>query len=191
MVDDPIEPAEVVERPRGRLQRRHAELNELGGVDAIAVYFKERVYATFTGLAIVLVVLGGGHADAAHAISALILGVLGITAAGFVSDVISHLAAHGEFPSRREVVLMLKVAGGALGTLAVPVMLLALAAFDVTPLDTALRASSAVYIATLGLIGWIAVRRSRITWWKQLLALAVLMALGLGVVGLQILAHSV
>ena len=126
------------------------------------MYFKERVYATFTGLAIVLVVLGGGHADAVHALSALILGVLGITAAGFVSDVISHLAAHQEFPSRREVALMLKVAGGALGTLVVPVVLLALAAFEVMPLDTALRASSAVYVATLGLVGWIAVRRSRI-----------------------------
>lgn len=191
MVDEPAEPAEVVERPRGRLQRRHAELNELGGTDAIAMYFKERVYATFTGLAIVLVVLGGGHADAVHALSALILGVLGITAAGFVSDVISYLAAHQEFPSRREVVLMLKVAGGALGTLVVPVGLLMLAAFEVMPLDTALRASSAVYVATLGLIGWIAVRRSRITWWKQLLALVILMALGLVVVGLQILAHSV
>ena len=188
MIDEHRDPAKA--RPRGRLERRAAELNELGGTDAIAMYFKERVYATFTGLAIVLVVLGNGQADAAHALSALILGVLGITAAGFVSDVISHLAAHQSFPSRREVALMLKVAGGALGTIVVPVVLLALAVFGVLDLDTALRSASAVYIATLGLVGWVAVRRSKVIWWKQVLALAILMALGLGVVGLQILAHS-
>lgn len=108
-------------RRRGRLERRSDELAELGGTDAIAVSLKERVYATFTGLAVVL---------------------------------------------------------------------LALAAFGVLGLDTALRAASTVYIATLGLVGWVAVRRSRIAWWQQLLALAILMALGLAVVGLQILAHS-
>lgn len=177
-------------RRRGRLERRSDELAELGGTEAIAVSLKERVYATFTGLAIVLVVLGNGRADAAHALSALVLGVLGIAAAGFVSDVISHLAAHRAFPTRREVALMLRVAAGALGTLVIPVVLLALAAFGVLGLDTALRAASAVYIATLGLVGWVAVRRSRIAWWQQLLALAILMALGLAVVGLQILAHS-
>ncbi len=187
MTDQPLDSAP---RSPGRSERRRAELAELGGDDAIALYFKERVYATFTGLAIVLVVLGNGRADAAHALSALVLGVLGITAAGFVSDVISHLAAHHEFPSRRAIALMLKIAGGALGTLIVPVILIALAAFDVMELDTALRTATAVYVATLGLIGWFAVRRSKLEWWKQLLALALLMALGLAVVGLQTLAHS-
>ena len=187
MADQPLDPTPSSLR---RSERRRAELAELGGDDAVALYFKERVYATFTGLAIVLVVLGNGRADAAHALSAVVLGVLGITAAGFVSDVISHLAAHHEFPSRRGIALMLKVAGGALGTLIVPVILLALAGFDVLELPTALRAASFVYVATLGLIGWFAVRRSNLEWWKQLLALAILMALGLAVVGLQTLAHA-
>ena len=56
--------------------------------------------------------------------------------------------------------------------------------------DTALIASVCVYVVTLALIGWFAVRRSNIVWWKQLLALVMLVVLGLLVVLLQTLAHS-
>jgi hypothetical protein len=43
---------------------------------------------------------------------------------------------------------------------------------------------------TLGLVGFVAVLRTRVAWWKQLVALGALMALGLGVVLLQLLAHG-
>ena len=39
-------------------------------------------------------------------------------------------------------------------------------------LETALRVSTIVYLATLGLIGFAAVRRTSLAWWAQLLALA-------------------
>ena len=39
-------------------------------------------------------------------------------------------------------------------------------------------------------IGLLAVRGSRLVWWKQLVALGILLVLGLVVVGLQTLAHS-
>ena len=167
-------------------------MSELEGrEDAFVMYFKERVYATFTGLAIVLVVLANEHADAEHALFALLLGVLGITAAGFVSDMISHLAVHREFPERIDLIVMFRVAGGALGTVITPGILLLLAWMNVMSLTAALRAASIVYVVTLAVIGWFAVRRSRLEWWRQLIALAVLVALGLAVVGLQTLAHSI
>src|SRR4051812_19007114 len=104
-------------RRRGRSARAQARLAQLEGrEDAFVMYFKERVYATFTGLALVLVVMVNEHADAEHALFALLLGVLGITAAGFVSDVVSHLAMHREFPGRVDLAIMGSVAGGALGT---------------------------------------------------------------------------
>ncbi|GAA1976324.1 hypothetical protein [Microbacterium pumilum] len=178
-------------RRRGRSERSLERIAEFeGGDDAFVMYFKERVYATFTGLAIVLVVNANDHSDPEHALFALLLGVLGITAAGFVSEVISHLAVHREFPRRQDLAIMLRIAGGALSTVTVPGILLVLAWVGVMQLPTALRASSIVYIATLGLIGWFAVRRSRLEWWKQLLALGLLVALGFAVVGLQILAHA-
>jgi hypothetical protein len=185
-------PPENRRRGRGRSARaREALAGVEGREDAFVMYFKERVYATFTGLAIVLVVLANDHADAEHALFALLLGVLGITAAGFVSDMISHLAVHREFPERVDLIIMFRVAGGALGTVITPGILLLLAWMDVMSLTAALRAASIVYIVTLAVIGWFAVRRSRLEWWRQLIALGVLVALGLAVVGLQTLAHSI
>jgi hypothetical protein len=185
-------PPENRRRGRGRSARAREALEGVEGhEDAFVMYFKERVYATFTGLAIVLVVLANDHADAEHALFALLLGVLGITAAGFVSDMISHLAVHREFPERVDLIIMFRVAGGALGTVITPGILLLLAWIDVMPLTAALRAASIVYIVTLAVIGWFAVRRSRLEWWRQLIALGVLVALGLAVVGLQTLAHSI
>lgn len=179
-------------RTRGRSARARKRMEELeGDDDAFVLYFKERIYATFTGLAIVLVVAANDHADAEHAVLALVFGVLGITAAGFVSDVISHLAVHQEFPNRVDMVILLRIAGGALGTMVTPVILLALAWAEVMSLDAALRAAMIVYIVTLAVIGWFAVRRSKLQWWKQVLVLLVLIALGLGVVALQTIAHSV
>jgi hypothetical protein len=161
-----------------------------GGVTAIVAYFKERVYATFTGLAIVLVV-GSNHAEADHAFFALVLGVLGITAAGFVSDVISHLAIHRTFPDAAHFAILTRIAGGALSTVVVPGVFVLLAWIEVLPLDVALPVAAIVYIATLAAIGWFAVRRSRLAWWVQLVVLGLLVALGLLVIGLQTLAHSV
>lgn len=176
---------------RSRVERARARMAEVDGTEDDAVlYFKERVYATFTGLAIVLVSAGNDHADPKHALLGLTLGVLGITAAGFVSDVISHLAVHRDFPRGKDISIMLRIAGGALGTLVTPVILLVLALTGVMSLDPALHASIIVYIVTLGLIGWAAVRRARLVWWQQLVSLAILMALGLGVVALQTLAHA-
>ena len=57
-------------------------------------------------------------------------------------------------------------------------------------LDGALRAASIVYLVTLGLIGFVAVRRTHVAWWKQLVALGSLLALGLAVILLQQLAHG-
>lgn len=156
-----------------------------------ASYFKERVYATFTGLAIVLVVATSDHPDTRHAFLALVLGVLGIVAAGFVSDVLSHLMAHRTFPSRREFLLLVRVALGGLSTVVLPVILIGLAHFDVLSIDVALRVATIVYIATLAVIGWLAVHRSSLGWFSKFVVLVILVALGLVVIGLQTLAKAV
>ena len=71
-----------------------------------------------------------------------------------------------------------------------PLILLAFAAFGVFELDGALRAASILYVVTLGLIGFVAVRRTHLAWCKQLVALGTLVALGLLVILLQQLAHG-
>ncbi|MFG6475828.1 hypothetical protein ACFXP7_05520 [Microbacterium sp. P06] len=189
MADDHQKPR----RGAGARRPTRRQRIEDSGIDPadIAAYFKERVYATFTGLAIVLVAATSEHPEADHAFFALILGVIGITAAGFVSEIISHLSVHQEFPDRAGFVLALRIAGGAMGTVLVPGVILVLAWIDVFPLDGALIACVVVFIMTLAVIGWFAVRRSRLPWWQQLLALVILLALGLLVIGLQTIAHSV
>jgi hypothetical protein len=160
-------------------------------VDERAEALKERVYATFTGLAIVLVQQTNvEHITAARATLTLLVGIVAISAAGFVADVIAHLAVHAAFPDRAELGRMLRIAGSAVGSASVPLLVLALAALGVFELEGALRAASIVYLVTLGLLGYVAVRRTRVAWWKQLLALGALVALGLAVVALQQLAHG-
>lgn len=185
MSDEP--PAEK----RSATQRRYDRLFNTGGAHAVDAYLRERVYATFTGLAIVLVVARSDHADADHALLALLFGVLGITIAGTVSDIVSHLAIEGDFPRGADWIVLLRVAGGGLSTVVVPGVLVLLGWLEILPLSTAMSAAAVVYIATLALIGWLAVRRSRARWWERMLALGILVALGLLVIALQTLAKSV
>ncbi|GAA1057694.1 hypothetical protein GCM10009571_27670 [Agromyces luteolus] len=179
------DPARRGGRPHRRRGPDDLPIEEMGEA------LKERVYATFTGLAIVLVQHeNADHITAGRATLTLLVGIVAITAAGFVADVISHLVVHADFPRGGELRRMLRVAGSALGSASIPLVILVLAVLGVFELKGALFAASIVYIATLALIGYVAVRRSRLAWWEQLVALGLLVLLGLAVVGLQQLAHG-
>lgn len=174
----------------GRAHRRHPERSHRPR-EELAEALRERVYAGFTGLAIVLVQLENAeHVGAVRATVTLLVGIVAITAAGFVAGVVAHLAVHSAFPDRAETGRMLRVSGSAIASAGGPLVILALAVFGVFDLEPALRAASIVYLATLALIGLVAVRRTRAPWWKQLIALGALLALGLAVVVLQHLAHG-
>ncbi|SFR68546.1 hypothetical protein SAMN05428970_0452 [Agromyces sp. CF514] len=152
---------------------------------------KERVYATFTGLAIVLVQLQNvDHLVAGRTAAELAVGILAISAAGLAADVISFVSVHSRFPRAHEVRVMLRIAASAIASAGVPVLLLLLAAFGVMELEPALRLGSLVYLVTLGVIAYLGVRRTNAPWWKQLAALAILMAVGLSVILIQLAAHG-
>lgn len=172
-------------RSRRRLPDRETESATYAG------YLRERVYASFTGLAIVLVVSGADHADPQHAFLALVLGVLGIVVAGFVSEIVSHMLTHQVAPDRAEWRHLVRVAGGGLATLGVPAVLLALAWMGVLDLGFALDLAAFGYVATLAVISWLAVRRSRLSGRGRVIVFALLVGLGLAVIGLQTLAKSV
>jgi hypothetical protein len=185
--DGPRRPSPPPPPPHRRLRDRFAGRP----VEERAQALKERVYATFTGLAIVLVQQANAdHLLPSQATFALAIGIAGITVAGFVADVIAHLAVHGAFPTAEELRTMLRVAGEALASASLPLVLLVLAWIGILELEGALRAAAILYVATLGFIGYLAVRRTGARWWKQLVALGILMALGVAVIGLQQLAHA-
>ena len=174
---------------------RRARIDELDNPDRspqqLAAGLKERVYATFTGLAILLAVQAHGtHFNPTEANISLIIGVAGITLAGFVSDILSHLAVHRAFPNRREVGHLLWVAFGALGSLVVPGVTLALASFGVIDADLSSRIAITALIVTLAVIVLLAVRRAGLTFVKQLLAIVMLTTLGVAVIALELLAHG-
>lgn len=158
-------------------------------VDSGAV--KERVYATFTGLAIVLVQHANvEHTSAVRATATLLIGVLAISLAGFSADVIAHLAAHAAFPDSAEFGRMLRLTGTAVASASLPLLFLVLAVIEWLTLSTALTLAAASYVLILCLIGLFAVRRTRAAWWRQAIALGILVALGLIVIVIQQLAHA-
>ena len=159
--------------------------------EEVAAGLKERVYATFTGLAILLAVRAHGeHFDPTSANLSLIIGVVGITLAGFVSDIIAHLVAHRTLPTAREARHMLWVASSALVSLIVPGITLALASFGIIHADLAASIAIGALIVTLALIVLLAVRSAGLRFWQRIFALALLTVLGVAVILLELLAHG-
>ena len=155
-----------------------------------AEQLKERVYITFTALAVVLALRADvAHETVAGAAFTLTVAVVGTLLAVFVADVVAHITVHEALPSRAELRHMTVVVLGAAETLVIPLLIIALAALDVLTLDVALTASVVVLVVTLVAVGYLAVRRLRLPLGQRLLVLLAESALGLAVVGLELLAH--
>jgi len=69
------------------------------------------------------------------------------------------------------------------------VIVLVLAVFDVLDTDTAMWIGMWTLVGELGIIALLAMRRTRLPWWQQAISVAVLVGLGLLVVGIKIIAH--
>lgn len=146
---------------------------------------------TFTGLAVVLALQS--HAEtlsAGEAASTLAITVVGTLLAVFVADLVSHLAVHAKTPTRSELSHMARTSFGAFGAIVLPLIFIAVAALGRWSVEASLRASTIALITALVLIGYLAVRRVKMAWWKKLIALGAEFLLGLAVVGLELLAHG-
>ncbi|MFJ6538297.1 hypothetical protein ACIQH5_18890 [Paenarthrobacter sp. NPDC091711] len=152
---------------------------------------KERVYVTFTGLAVVLALQS--HSETltpGEAASTLAITVVGTLLAVFVADFVSHLAVHAKTPSRSELAHMARTSFGAFGAIVLPLIFIAVAAMGRWSVETSLRASTVALITALVLIGYLAVRRVKMSWRKKVIVLGAEFLLGLAVVGLELLAHG-
>ncbi|SDU77843.1 hypothetical protein [Jiangella alkaliphila] len=150
---------------------------------------KERIYITFTALAVVLA-LRAHAVSAGEAALSLVVVVVGTVLAVFVADVVSHIAVHESLPLRDEMRHMARVSFGALGSLVLPTVFIGLAVADVWEIEAALRAASIALVAALAAIGYLAVRRVRLPTWQRVIVLFAEVALGLLVIGLELLAHN-
>ncbi|MFI5492224.1 hypothetical protein [Actinoplanes sp. NPDC051859] len=163
--------------------------NEHGATAERAERLKERVYITFTALAVVLA-LRSHEATAEEAVKTLLIAVTGTLLAVFVADVVSHIAVHAALPARPEVQRMVRVSFGAATVLGLPLLFLGLALAETWPADRALRASTTALVVSLGVIGYLAVRRVRLPLWQKGIVLLAEVALAAAVVGLELLAHG-
>ncbi|WP_068270879.1 hypothetical protein [Aldersonia kunmingensis] len=151
---------------------------------------KERIYLTFTALAVVLALRAHGDDDAAKALATLVVTVFGTLLAVFTADIVSHLVVHERMMTRKEFRHAVSSSFGALGAVTLPVVFLVLAVLDVWKPEAALRASTIALIAALVVIAFAAVRHTTLNPLQRLIALGAEAALGVAVVGLQILAHG-
>ena len=152
---------------------------------------KERIYVTFTSLAVVLALqTHAAETTPGGAAATLLIAVVGTLLAVFVADFLSHLTVHAVMPNGAEFRHMVAVSVGAIGVVFAPLIFLGLAALDVWPTTRALRVSVVVLIATLAVVGYLAVRRLQLPTGQKIIVLFAEVALGLAVVGLELLAHE-
>ena len=159
--------------------------------DERAARLKERVYITFTSLAVVLAL--SSHAEgltARRAVTTLLIAVTGTLLAVFVADFVSHVAVHQVMPTGPELRRMVGVSAGALGVLPLPLIFLALAGAGRWSVAAGLRASTIALLGSLVVIGYLAVRRVRMPVWQRLVVLGAEAALGTAVIALELLAHG-
>lgn len=151
---------------------------------------KERVYVTFTALAVVLALLSDpAHTTVGTAARTLTLTVVGTALAVLVADVVAHVTVHAALPTASETRHMVIVSAGALSVLVLPLLLLAGSALGLLGLGTALRSSSALLVLSLVGTGFLAVRRLRLPLGQRLLVLLAEAALGLAVIGIEVAVH--
>ncbi|MFE6967984.1 hypothetical protein [Isoptericola sp. NPDC057653] len=172
---------------RERRRRRREQLTP----DQRADRLKERVYVTFAALAVVLALRGHVEGlEAGRAALTLVITVGGTLLAVFLADFVSHVVVHGALPTRAERRHMLGVVSSAGGVVVLPLVFLWLAGRGAWTVAGALTASTVALIVSLGLVGYVAVRVVALPWWQKWLLLLTEVALGLAVVGLEVLAHG-
>ncbi|TDE01021.1 hypothetical protein [Jiangella asiatica] len=154
-----------------------------------AAVLKERIYITFTALAVVLA-LRAHAVSAGEAAVSLAVVVTGTVLAVWVAGVVSHISVHAALPVGGEMRHMLRVSFGALGALALPFVFIVLAIADVWTIERALRASSIALVAALAAIGYFAVRRVDLPTWQRVIVLLAEFLVGALVIVLELVAHS-
>ncbi|MFJ4222970.1 hypothetical protein [Microbacterium sp. NPDC089695] len=156
-----------------------------------AAALKERVYVTFTALAVVLAMLShSADLTVGGAATTLTISVLGTALAVFVADFVSHIAVHQHLPTAAETRDMIGTSASALAVLPVPLLTLGGAALDWWSLTGALTAAMWVLLGTLIVIGYLAIRRVRLPWWQRLVVLGAEAVLGAAVIALELIAHG-
>lgn len=152
---------------------------------------RERVYITFTGIAVLLTFSAHpGEAEAWTITLALVIGVLGAVPAGFAADVISALAVDGTFPRGSRMAHVLGVSATGLSTAVVPVLFLVAAGIGLIEVATALLFAVGTMALGLAVVAYAAVARAELPWWAKLAVFVGELLLVGVVIAVKLLAHA-
>jgi hypothetical protein len=155
--------------------------------EQLAVVLRERVYGSITCLSTLLLLARrlGEPLAPWDAVLDLVIATGGIWAASLFAEYVSHLAVHDVDGERAHLRSLLRASVEILEAAAVPALILVAGALSWLGLSIAIWASVWLLVAEMGLFALLAVRRTRLPWWKQLLLVFALVALGLVVIGLK------
>ncbi|MEV6877649.1 hypothetical protein [Amycolatopsis sp. NPDC051128] len=153
----------------------------------LAAVLRERVYGGITCLSTLLVLAGRLREPLVPwaAVLDLVIATGGIWAASLFAEYVSHLALHDVDGERVDLRSLLRASGQILEAAVLPGLVLVAGALGGIPFSVAVWTSVWLLVAEMGLFALLAVRRTRLPWWKQLLLVVALVALGLGVILLK------
>lgn len=164
---------------------------EVEHAEHVVAMLRERLYGAISCLATLAILTR--YSDEATSALARILDVAvatgGLWAASLLSHFVAQMAVFGQLPRGRHWIQLLQASGQILQAAIPPVIVLLLAVFGVLDTDTAMWIAMWMLVGELGVITLLAVRRTRLPWWQQAMAVAGLVGLGLLVVGIKMLAH--
>lgn len=164
---------------------------EVEHVQHVLAMLRERLYGAISCLATLAIL--ARYSDEETSALARILDVAvatgGLWAASLLSHFVAQMAVFGKAPRGRHWIQLLQASGQILWAAVPPVIVLLLAVFDVLDTDTAMWIGMWTLVGELGVIAFLAMRRTRLPGWQQAISVAGLVALGLLVVGIKTLAH--
>lgn len=160
-------------------------------VEHVVALLRERLYGAISCLATLAVLARYTTEDTSAWARILDIAVAtgGLWAASLLADWVAHLGVYSAAPRGRDALRILQSSGQILEAALLPIVIVAVAGFGVLSTYTATWIAMWVLVAELGVIAFLAVRRTQLPWWQQLLAVSGLIGVGFLVLGVKILAH--
>lgn len=152
---------------------------------------RERLYGAISCLATLAVL--SRYTDEETSAWARVLDVAvtmgGLWAASLLADLVAHMGVYRHAPRGHAALRMLQASKQILQAAFLPLLVLVAAGIGLLNTETATWIAIWVLVAELGIIALLAVRRTQLPWWQEALTVAVLVGLGVLVVGIKIIAH--
>lgn len=160
-------------------------------VEHVVAMLRERLYGAISCLAtlVVLTRYTEEDTDAWQRMLDVAVTMGGLWAASLLADWVAHLSIHERAPRGPEARRIVQASGQILQAGLLPLAALAAAGLGLLDTDTAMWVAKWILVAELGLIALLAVRRTRLPVWQQIVTVVLLAGVGLLVIGIKVLAH--